>query len=130
MHGVVEHAQLAAERLHNALQSQADAEHRHAQPHRRLHQFGHAEIGGAAGTGRDQDQARRQLRDQLRRKAGAIGHHFGAGLARVVGQRVDEAIVVIHQQQFRAGARGFALHRSGCRRGCGSRPACGRSRWP
>ena len=28
VHGVIEHAQFAAERLHNALQAQADAEHR------------------------------------------------------------------------------------------------------
>ena len=34
--------------------------------------------------------------------ARAIGHHFGAGLARVVRQRVDEAIVVVDQQQLHA----------------------------
>jgi hypothetical protein len=59
VHGVIEHAQLAAERLHHALQSQAHAEHRNAQPHRLFHQIGHAEIGGTAGAGRNQNQVRR-----------------------------------------------------------------------
>ena len=36
------------------------------------------------------------------RNSRAIGHHFGAGLARVIGQRVDEAVVVVDQQQFHA----------------------------
>src|SRR5580704_12746982 len=30
----------------------------------------------------------------------AVRHYLGAGLARVVGQRVDETVVVIHQEQF------------------------------
>ena len=39
-----------------------------------------------------------------RGKPGAIGHHFGAGLARVVRERVDEAVFVIDQQQAHSGA--------------------------
>ena len=51
MHGVIEHAQLAAEGLDNALQSQANAKHRHAQPNGGLYQLGNAEIRRAPGTG-------------------------------------------------------------------------------
>ena len=111
VHGIVEHAQLPAESFHDTLQAQTHSEHRHAQPDGGLHHAGHAEIFGAPGSGRDQDHAGRHLRNQLRRKSGAIGHDLRAGLARVVGQGVDEAIVVVHQQQFHAGARRFPHHR-------------------
>jgi hypothetical protein len=83
---------------------------------------------GRPGPGRNQNQVRRDLRDQLRRKSGAIRDHLGAGLPRVVRQRVDEAIVVIHQQQLRAGAPLFAAILSAA--AAWPRPACGRSRWP
>ena len=99
VHRIVEHAQFAAERFYDSLQSQAHAKHRNARASGKFHQIGNTEIGGAARTRRDQDQVRRQVQDQLMRNSRAIGHHFGAGLARVVGQRVDEAVVVVHQQQ-------------------------------
>ena len=78
----------------------------------------------AARARRDQDQRRRQLLDHLQREARAIGDHFRAGLARVIRQRVDEAIFVIHQQQpnaagllplrgaYSARHRGFGIQRA------------------
>ncbi len=54
---------------------------------------------GRPGPGENQNQRGLQALDQIEREAGAIRHHFGAGLARVIRQRVDEAILVIDQQQ-------------------------------
>ena len=58
MHRVIEHAQFAAECLHDALQSEADAEHRNVRARRRSDAPtpGTPKSRGRPGTGRDQDQ--------------------------------------------------------------------------
>ena len=106
VHRVVEHAQLAAERLDDALQAEADAEHRDAAAARRAGP-GRARRNRRGGPGRARSESGRgDFVDQLQREAGAIGDHFRAGLPRVVGERVDEAVVVVDQQQFGRRRRG------------------------
>ena len=95
MHGVIQNIQFPAERLDNALQTEAYAEDRDAHLCGVPHQIRHAEITGAARTGRDQYQCWRDLLDHLRRDASAVSDDLGSGLAPVVGQGMNEAIVVI-----------------------------------
>src|SRR5579863_7592822 len=85
VHGIVEYAELAAERFDHALQSEADAEYRNFEFRGVADERWHAEIFGAAGPGRDQDQARCDGCYEVEREARAIGHYFGAGLAGVIG---------------------------------------------
>ncbi len=100
MHRVGQNAKLAAERLHDSLQSQAHAEHRNARVRRVLHQLRHAEIFRSSRPGRNQNHIGLNRVEHLERRARPIRHYFGAGLARVIRQRVDEAVVVIDQQQL------------------------------
>src|ERR1700688_2855747 len=60
---------------------------------------------------------RSNLADELRWNSGTVGSHFGAGLPRVVGESVNEAVVIIHQQQF---------HPLPCFRWCGCGGGTGR----
>src|SRR3569623_2812846 len=89
----------ASKRLHNPLQAQANAKYRDSFLRRMPHQTGNAEIGRPAATRRNQNQVRIHAIQNLERYPGAIGHHLGARLPRVIGERVDEAIVVIDEQQ-------------------------------
>ena len=98
VHGIIQHAQLAAKRLHDSLQAQADSKHRNASVRGILHQFRHAEVGRTLRARRNQDEMRRDFANELGRNSGAVSGHLGAGLPRIVSQRVDEAVVVIHQQ--------------------------------
>ena len=100
MHRIRQHAELAAKCLDDALQTQANSEHRNACLRRVLHELRYAEVFGATGTRRDQDHVRVDRVEHLEWRSRAIRDYFRSRLARVIRQRVDEAIVVVDQQQL------------------------------
>ena len=53
VHGIVQHSQSAAERLHHTLKAQTHSEYRNTLAHGLFHDLADAEIGRAARTGRD-----------------------------------------------------------------------------
>src|SRR6266478_5968319 len=98
MHRVIEHAELAAKRLHDSLQAQTYAENRNAGAGGEFHEIRHTKIGWSARSWRNQNELRLDLENKVARNSGGVGDYFGAGLARIIGKRVNEAIVVVDQQ--------------------------------
>ena len=113
MHRPVENVERSAEILDDALQPQADAEDRQAAPDQQLQRLGHGEIGRAAGAGREHDQVGCRTAAQGGAGQGRTqGFDGGAGFAEIAGQRVDEGILVVDQQDAPARAgRAFSVPR-------------------
>ena len=76
--------------------------------------IGHAEIAGRPGPGEIRIMSEQLLRS-TERKAGAVRDNFRAGLPRIIRECMDEAVIVIDEQQPDAGACG-----SGGEAGAGS----------
>jgi len=109
VHGVVQHGQVAAECLHNACKprhtpntgrpSRTAVLTRPGTPNPRARPVRVKSRSGWAPVG-----------NQIRGKTGAVGDHLGAGLAGVVGDGLDEAIVVIHSRSRAPFAGNAVLH--------------------
>src|SRR5579863_2998574 len=99
VHGVIEDSELSSEGFDHSLEAQTDAEYWYFQFRGVADQIRDAEIDGAAGAGRDKNERRRYLLNQIEIKSRAIGDYFRAGLTHVVGQGVDKAVFVIDQKE-------------------------------
>jgi hypothetical protein len=104
VNGWIEHAERAAAVLDHALKAEAHAERRDAAVNQRGDRAGHVEIPRRAGTRREHRQVRLHVVERGLGKAAAQRHDLGAGLAQIVGERVDERILMIDEQHAAAGA--------------------------
>ena len=95
---LVELVEPAAEILGHGLQPEANAEQRHVLRQHEGDRLGGAEILGPAGAGREHDEIGRALPQRLARRLGPERLDLGAGLAQVVGERMDKRILVIDQE--------------------------------
>ena len=95
---LVELIEPAAEILGHGLEPQAHPEERHVLRQHQRDGLGGAEIFGAARTRREHDEIGRAVAQCFARGLRPERLDLGAGLAQVVGERVDEGILVIHQQ--------------------------------
>jgi hypothetical protein len=91
------------ERLDRALQAEANAELRDAAAGKGAHQGRHAELRGRAGPRRMHDEVGLQREDRVDAEAVAVGRDRRPRLAEIVGERVDEAVLVVDHDDVEAG---------------------------
>src|SRR4051812_48900047 len=110
VHRVTQHVESSAECLNNSLKTEAHAEGWRCAVSQPADQLRNTEVFRPARTRRNQNDVRMQFVQHIERSLRAIRVNSRTGLARIIREGMNEAVVVVHEQQLHAFAYFADLH--------------------